>query len=149
VHEQAFRRRHKPRVRVSGTIAKQHKRQVTAEQARGGEDDAFEYGSHVGRRLTNDAQNLGRGGLPGQRLISLAREAPDLCFLAGSRGTARAHTLRGDAPLARCRLSTLRLSGLATCSGPPSLCCPSAQDKASWRDQTSTPRKGSSQLEWG
>src|SRR5262245_18828018 len=73
------------RVRVGGTVAKQHKHQVTAEQTRGGEDDAVEYGSHVGRRLTNDAQDLGRGGLPSQRLISLASEPCDLRFLASSR----------------------------------------------------------------
>src|ERR1700740_3018385 len=59
-------------VRVGDAVAKQHKHQVTAEQTRGGEDDAVEYESHVGRRLTNDAQDLGRGALPSKRLVSLA-----------------------------------------------------------------------------
>jgi hypothetical protein len=39
----------------------------------------------------------------------------------------------------------LRVRGFATCSGPPSHCRPSAQDKASWRGQTSTWVDGSSQ----
>ena len=48
-----------------------------------------------------------------------------------------------ERPLARCgafayRLATLRFGGFAACSGPPSHCRPSAQDKASWRGQTST-----------
>src|ERR1700746_4216374 len=81
------------RVRVGGTVAKQHKHQVTAEQTRGGEEDAVEYGSHVGRRLTNDAQDLGRGRLPSQRLISLAGQPRDLCIFTGSGGTASAHSL--------------------------------------------------------
>jgi hypothetical protein len=48
---------------------------------------------------------------------------------------------------ALCRLATLRFSGFATCSGPPSHCRPSAQDKASWRGHTITLVYGSSQFE--
>src|SRR3974390_328913 len=72
------------RVRVGGAVAKQHKHQVTAEQTRGGEDDAVEYESHVGRRLTNDAQGLRRGVVPIQRLVALAGQPRYLRFLAGS-----------------------------------------------------------------
>ena len=42
-------------------------------------------------------------------------------------------------------LRALRFCWFVTCSGAPSHCRPSAQDKASWRDQTSTPGDGSSQ----
>ena len=116
-------------MRVGGTVAKQHKHQVTAEQTRGGEDDAVEYESHVGRRLTNDAQDLGRGVLPSQRLISLAGQPRDLCIFIGSGGTARAHSLWRNAALARSRLATLRFCWSAACFGAPSHCRPSAQDK--------------------
>jgi hypothetical protein len=49
----------------------------------------------------------------------------------------------------RDRVSTPASQGrdFATCSGPPSHCRPSAQDKASWRGQTSTAVDGSSQFE--
>src|SRR5215475_7807270 len=47
-----------------------------------------------------------------------------------------------------CRLRSLRVRGFATCTGPPSHCRPSAQDKASWRGQPSTRGDGSSQGGW-
>jgi hypothetical protein len=60
----------------------------------------------------------------------------------------RPYSLRRNTALAPCRLATLRFGGFATCTGPPSHCRPSAQDKASWRGQTSTLVDGSSQLGW-
>ena len=66
----ALRRGH-GRVRVGGAVAKQHKHQVAAEQTRGGEDNAVEYGPRVGRRLTDDAQDIGGSDLPSQRLVAL------------------------------------------------------------------------------
>src|SRR5262249_10993553 len=94
----------------------------------GDENDAVKYGPHVGRRLTDDAQDLGRRRLPSQCLITFAAEPRDLCFMAESRGTA--HALWRNTALARCRLSTLRFSVFAASSGAPSHCRPSAQDKA-------------------
>ena len=60
-----------------------------------------------------------------------------------------AHSFWRNAALAPSRLLALRFSRFATCSGPPSHCRPSAQDKASWRDQASTLVDGSSQFEQG
>src|SRR6516162_10232319 len=62
---------------------------------------------------------------------------------------AMAHSFWRNAALAPSRLLALRFSRFATCSGPPSHCRPSAQDKASWRDQASTLVDGSSQFEQG
>ena len=58
-----------------------------------------------------------------------------------------ARTLWRNPTLARYCLSTLRFSGFATCTGPPSHCRPSAPDKASWRGHASTLVDGSSQFE--
>src|SRR5262249_39448426 len=80
----------------------------------------------------------GGGPLLLERPVPLSGEPGDFCLLAGSGWTGRAHSLWHSAALARCRLSTLRFSVFATCTGAPSHCRPSAQDKASWRGQTST-----------
>ena len=42
---------------------------VAAQRPHGGETIAFEYGLRVGRRLTDDPQDLGRRGFPLQRLL--------------------------------------------------------------------------------
>ena len=52
-----------------------------------------------------------------------------------------------DATTAAVREMGGHVSGFATCSGPPSHCRPSAQDKASWQGQTSILVYGSSQFE--
>ena len=95
------------------------------------------------------------------RLIALRTSAVALCRSRASfssrvsRATfvssRAADELRGRTAFGAMRLlrapvlrSVARL-GFATCSGAPSHCRPSAQDKASWRDQTSTPGDGSSQ----
>jgi hypothetical protein len=41
---------------------------------------------NVGRRLADDAQNLGGCRLPSQRLVTLVGEPRDLCFQPASRG---------------------------------------------------------------
>ncbi len=71
--KQSFRPRRGYRP-VGGGVATQDERQVAAEQPRGGEHDGVEYRLHVGRRLTDDAQNLGCRGLPGQRLLRLLEQ---------------------------------------------------------------------------
>ncbi len=67
-------RRRPGRMDVGVAFAKQHERHVAPEQTRGGDNDPFEHRPRVGRRLADDAEDLGRRGLPRQRLLRLVDE---------------------------------------------------------------------------
>src|SRR5215471_14915580 len=76
--------------------------------------DGIEDGSKVGPRACDDAKDLAGRSLLVLRFMQFAGEPRDLCFLAGSRRTAMAHSVWGF------RLAALCLSQFAACSGAPS-----------------------------
>src|SRR5215469_253029 len=83
-------------------------------EARRTPDNDLQHGLEFVRRSTDDLKNLRGRPLLLQRLITLAAKARDLSFLAGSGGTALAHSFYGF------RLAASRLSRFAACSGAPS-----------------------------
>ena len=61
-------------------------------------DYDLQHGLEFGRRSTDDLKDLGCRPLLFQRLVTLAGEACNLCFLAGDRGATSAHGLWRTAP---------------------------------------------------
>jgi len=78
VRHRAFRRR-PGRVNIGVAFAKQHERHVAAQKSRRRDDDPLKHRLRVGRRLADDAEDLGRGRLPRHRLGEFA-------FALGKRG---------------------------------------------------------------
>src|SRR6516165_11979266 len=76
--------------------------------------DRIEDGLQAARRRRDRAKDFGRCRLLLQRLAQLAPKPHNLCFLAGSRRTAMAHSVWGF------RLTASRFSQFAACSGAPS-----------------------------
>ena len=70
-----------------------------------------EDGLNIGPRACDDAKDFAGRSLLVLRFMQFAGEPRDLGFLAGSGGTAMAHSLR---------LAASRLRQFATCSGAPS-----------------------------
>ena len=130
---------------VSFALQSTYGNRVRLAQPRRQFDQSIEHRLQVEGRTADDLEHVGGRGLPLQRLVQLASEPRDFCFQVGGRSTAGVPSLWRNAAFTRCRLRSLRVRGFATCSGAPSHCRPSAHDKASWRDQTSTPGDGSSQ----
>src|SRR6516165_5734690 len=81
-------------------------------------DDDLQHGLEFGRRSTDDLENLGCRPLLFKRLVTLAGEPRDVCFLAVIRGTV-ARSGR-NAALRYLRLALSRFSRFAACSGAPS-----------------------------
>lgn len=100
-------------MRDGSAFAKKQNRHIAMEQPHGGENDAVEDGTHLGRRLTDDTQDIRGGGLPRQRLVALAGSAIELLLQIGNRGVATTHDLRRIAALWRCRFTASRCNRLA------------------------------------
>src|SRR3974390_2903780 len=83
-------------------------------EARRTPDNDLQHGQEFGRRSADGLKNLRRGRLLFLRSVQFTAKPCDLSFLAGSGGTALAHSLYGF------RLAASRLSRLAACSGAPS-----------------------------
>src|SRR5262249_51164598 len=79
---------------------------------------SFKYPLQFAGRLADDLQHFGGGGLLLQRLVALAGQPGNICFLAGCGGTATA------CGLWRKRLAALRFSFFATYFGAPSQLLP-------------------------
>src|SRR6516164_8159614 len=88
----------------------------TAEASRTPDHD-LQHGLEFARRRTDDLKDLGCRPLLFQRLVALAGEACNLCFLAGDRGATSAYGLWRTAPLWRHRFVALRFGRFAACSG--------------------------------
>ena len=84
---------------------------------------------HVTRRIGDYAENVADRRLLLQRLVTFADDLRDLCFVSGIGGTT--HSLWRIAALYGYRLTASRFNWFAACTGAPSHCRPSAQDKAS------------------
>src|SRR6516225_8006417 len=74
----------------------------------------IEYRLEIESRATNRFENVSSCGLLFSRFVQLATKPHDLCFLAGSRRTAMAHSVWDF------RLAASRASLFAACSGAPS-----------------------------
>ena len=82
------------------------KTEFSVTQAGGSFDERVEYGLEIESRATDSLEHVRGGSLLLQRLIALAHELRDICFLAGSKGTATARSFgRFAAPQ---RLAALR-----------------------------------------
>src|SRR6516225_2040740 len=91
-----------------------------------------EYRLEIESRVTNRFENVSSCGLLFPRLIQLATKPHDLCFLAGSRRTAMAHSVCGF------RLAASRFSRFAACSGAPSHRLPQGSGQGIVAGQIST-----------
>jgi hypothetical protein len=82
-------RSHQGGLREGPAVATQEKRKVAAKQPYGAQHDGVEYGPDVSRRLTNDAQDLGGGGLPRDGLGELVLKIGDDLRGIGCGGAVR------------------------------------------------------------
>src|SRR5262249_46137473 len=94
-------------------------------------DEGVEHGLQVERRAANDLEHVGRGSLLLQRLVALAGELGDICFLAGREVTATACDLWRIAT--RQRLVALRFNCFAARFVAPSHCLPRGSGQASYQ----------------
>ena len=119
----------KRRAPIKIPITTKQKTEFGVTQAGSSFDERVKHGLEIKSRAANDLEHASGGSLLLQRLIALAREPRDICFLAGSKGTAPVSSFgRFAAPQ---RLAALRLCCLAACFVAPSHCLPRGSDKAS------------------
>src|SRR5262245_13591327 len=99
-------------------------------------DEGVEHGLQVERRAANDPEHIGRRSLLLQRLVALADELGNICFLAGSEVTAAAWSLWRTA--ARQRFAASRLCCFAAFFVAPSHCLPRGSGQGIVAAQAST-----------
>src|SRR5262249_24271676 len=86
-----FRRESMGRFKIKSCVSRSaYRRDVGLAQSGRRLDESVEHGLQIERRAANDAEHVGRRSLLLQRLVALAGEPGDICFLAGSEGTATA-----------------------------------------------------------
>src|SRR5262245_7278533 len=98
-------------------------------------DESVEHGLQVERRAANDPEHVGRRSLLLQRLVALAGELGDMCFLAGSEVMATTCALWRIAT--RQRLVALRFNCFAARFVAPPHCSPQGSGQGIVATQTS------------